>query len=247
MSGSFSIYFAGMFVAGLGTLLCIVFAIIMLATGKNRQAGFWAIGLVGSLVVLGVSIVGFINTLSDKVYDTTKKWGDKFEAYEEYGDEYQKNERQYWLDTLELYTNELYRNKMPKDYYKNEKVAPDSVTGRMTLPFVFPYSISYSPDTYTGHIMANDSIFVHNVSEFAFDENFVIAKVSNVHDKALLKKGSAEIEYLLFDLRTGNYESVPNKEKLMDMAARIGYTGPSDMKYLSDAYRGWVDSYNVYD
>lgn len=247
MTATFSLTITGIILGGIGLLLCLIFAIIKLAAGKNQQAGIWAVGFAVALVIVIVSVFGLVRAIKEKVTETAENWKNNFENYDQSQDDYQKNERQYWLDTLDLYTNEMYKSKMPQGYYKNEEIQPDSLTGKMMLPFLFPYSLNYDSYNYIGDIMANDSVFVYNVSEFAFDENFVIAKIDNKYSKELLKQGHAEIEYLLFDLRTGNYESAPNKEKLMDLANRIGYTGPSDMKYLSDAYRGWVGYYNEYD
>jgi hypothetical protein len=86
-----------------------------------------------------------------------------------------------------------------------------------------------------------DSVLVDNVSQIAFDKNFAIIKSENKNSPELLKAGRAEIEYHLFDLRTRNYETAPNLEKLLDLANRIGYEGPTTMQYLSDACRGYAE------
>ncbi|MCC6837307.1 MAG: hypothetical protein IT234_02100, partial [Bacteroidia bacterium] len=54
------------------------------------------------------------------------------------------------------------------------------------------------------------------------------------------------IEYLLFDMRTGNYENANNMEMLMDFANRIGFVGPKDLRYMSEDYTGWF-GYEQYD
>jgi hypothetical protein len=68
----------------------------------------------------------------------------------------------------------------------------------------------------------------------------VIAKVDNRYSQDLLRAGRGEIEYVFFDLRTAEYEAFPNKELLMKIAGKIGYTGPEEMTSLSTSYRGWT-------
>ena len=76
----------------------------------------------------------------------------------------------------------------------------------------------------------------------AFDENFVIAKCDNTNDKESLKDGRGEIEYVLFDLRTREYLPFTSEQQLVEKAGKIGYTGVNTMTYLTDLYRGWIDT-----
>ncbi len=246
MASSFALVIIGIVIGGIALLVSLIFTIIKLAGGKNQQAGIWAAGFVVSLTVVIFSVVHLVGKIKEKVKETADMFQNSaYNGYENSENDYMKSERQYWLDTLDLYTNQMFRNKMPADFYKNEEVKAD-VDGKMILPFLYPYSIKFDSYNYVGDIIANDSVFVSNVSEFAFDENFVIVRIDNRDSQELLKKGHSEIEYLLFDMRTGNYESAANKEKLMDLAARIGYTGAQNMKAISTAYTGWI-GYQEYD
>jgi hypothetical protein len=188
-----------------------------------------------------------VERISNKV-KTGMEWMEEHEneyntaGTDEYGEnEFQKDERQYWLDTLQKYTNELYAEKVPADFYVNQPATPDS-GAIIKVPFVYPYYIRYNGDTYTGDIMmeTSDSVFVQNVAAMAFDQNFAIIKVDNSLSPEMLKTNHSETEYLLYDLRTRNYESAANKEKLLDLGRRIGYTGSTDLSYLSENYRGWI-------
>lgn len=163
------------------------------------------------------------------------------------GAETSKNSRQAFLDTLIAYTNEHYDGKVPVEFFQNRPVEANK-NGTIVLPFLYPYSIRYNPENFLGDIVQEDAdkVFVKNISQLAFDKNFVIAKVDNSADAATLKEGHGDVEYLLFDTRTGEYESFVNQEKLHEFANKIGYTGSLSMNFLSDDYAAWL-SYPDYD
>jgi hypothetical protein len=244
MSTTFSLTFIGMLLGGIAMLVTLILAIIKLAQGKSQQALIFGGSFLVALVIVVFSIFQFVNAMKEKAMEAFEDASNKMQDYN-YENDYSKNERQYWLDTLDLFTNDAIRSKVPTDFYKNEEVKTDEA-GKMVLPFLFPYSLKFDTYNYVADIMVDDSIFVSNVSAFVFDQNFMLAKIDNTSSKELLKQGHSEIEYLLFDLRTGNYENAPNKEKLKDLGIRIGYTGATDLKYVGDAYRGWI-GYNEYD
>ncbi len=246
MAASFSLIILGIVLGGIALLVSLIFAIIKLAGGKNQQAGIWAAGFVISLTIVIFSVVQLVNVLKNKVQETAEMFkNSQYNNYDDTQTDYLRDERQYWLDSLDVYTNDALRTKVPTDFYKNEEVKTDE-NGKMTLPFLYPYTLRFDSYNYIADVMLDDSVFVANVSEFAFDQNFMIARIDNKSSKELLKKGHAEIEYLLFDLRTGNYEEAINKEKLMNLGERIGYTGATDLKAVSAAYSGWL-GYEEYD
>ena len=142
---------------------------------------------------------------------------------------------------------EKFAENIPPNFYQN-KQADTASDGRLIFPFLFPFQIVYNSERFIGDIVSatSDSVLVRNVSTMAFDNNFVICKVDNTSDSELLKSGRGEIEYLLFDLRTGEYLDFVNKEILLEKAGKIGYTGPQEMMYLSDIYTGWIE-YPQYD
>jgi len=244
MSATFSLTVIGMLLGGVAMLVTLILGIIKLAQGKGQQALIFGGAFLASLVLLVFSIFQFFTALKEKAMESLEDVKNKFENTD-YVNDFAKNERQSWLDTLDLYTNDAIRAKVPANFYENKEVVANE-KGIMTLPFLFPYSLKYDSFNYIADIVVDDSVFVSNVSEFAFDQNFMLAKIDNSSSKELLKKGHAEVEYLLFDLRTGNYENAPNKEKLKDLGVRIGYTGATDLKYIGDAYHGWI-GYNDYD
>ena len=246
----FSLLVIGIIIGGLMTLVTLIFTIISLAGGKTGNAGAWGAGFIVAISILIFSIIQFVQRMSDKVKEGIE-WIDEHKNDTSYnGDsdrEYKKDDRQAWLDTLQLHINEKYEGKVPVEFYINRTAKADA-DNIITVPFLYPYSIKYNLNNSTGDMISetSDSTFVQNISQIAFDQNFAIIKVDNSASPELLRANRAETEYLLFDMRSRNFESVANKEKLMDLARRIGYTGPEDMNYLYDDYKGWVD-YPEYD
>jgi len=240
---SFALPVIVIILSGIITLITIIMAIIALANGKTRNGIIWLVGFFIALVILILSIIKLIGVIGENV-KTGIDWAKKYEKNYEYNyDSGNSEERTYFIDTLVKYTNESLEGKVPANFYSPKMIEKDE-NGDMVLPFLFPYSIKYNTNSYVGDIVVSDkdSAFVKNVSQMAFDQNFVIAKIDNSQSTEMLKKGAPEVEYLLFDMRTGNFENAPNFEKLMDFADRIGYTGSLQMDYLSGHYRGWLDS-----
>lgn len=247
---TYPLIIAGIILGGLLTILCIVFAIISLSNGKNKNAILWGAGFIVAVLMVAISVFMLFRETAARVRDTFADLATQNKDYNttsSIDDEYSKNERQYWLDTLQKYTNTKYDGKVPADFYIN-KTATTNADGTMNVPFVYPYHIRYNTTSYTGDIMmeTSDSIFVQNITSMAFDENFALIKVDNSMSPEQLKAGRPETEYLLYDLRTRNFENAPNMEKLLDLARRIGYTGSTDLSYLSEIYRGWSSTGSSY-
>lgn len=246
---AFPLIMLGMIIGGIMTLICLVFIIISLANNRKQSAIGWAVGFIASLIIVVISVFQMVNRVSEKVQSGID-WVEEHKngiTINGGDSEYRKRERQEWLDTLQGHLLDKYENNVPVDFYINKPAVKD-INGKIILPFLYPYLIRYNEMTSTGDIIieGQDSIFVENVSQIAFDENFAIIKADNSLSPELLKAGRPETEYLLYDLRTRNFETAPNNEKLLDLADRIGYTGPTEMQYLSEAYRGWFD-YTEYD
>jgi hypothetical protein len=249
MTMAFPFLILGIILGGVLTIITLVFAIISLANSKTNNALAWGAGFAVSLTIVLISVFQMIHRVADKVKSGIN-WAKEQDnsSYSTYNDDAaRKTERQEWLDSLQLHNIAKYENKIPADFYMNTPAVKDE-NGLITIPFLYPFQFRYNSVSYTGDIVmeGEDSVFVNNVSQIAFDENFAIIKVDNTQSQELLKAGKPEAEYLLFDLRTRNYESAPNMEKLLDLANRIGYTGPSQMQHLSDACRGWIE-YDMYD
>jgi hypothetical protein len=237
----------GLIFGGIMTLICIVFAIISLANSKAKNAIGWAIGFVISLSIVLFSIFQFVHRVSEKVKDGID-WAKQQQTINNTTDEQtRKDERQEWLDTLQANNMLKFEDHVPADFYVNRPAVKDT-NGIITVPFIYPFSIRYNQVTYTGDLImeGSDSVFVQNITQVAFDQNFAIMKIDNTQSESALKAGHTETEYLLFDLRTRNFEPAANNEKLLDLGRRIGYTGNTQMHYLSDAYRGWIE-YVDYD
>lgn len=236
----------GIIIGGMLTILSIVFMIISLAQGKNHNAISWAIVFVISVSILIYSLSQLLHRVVNKV-KTSVEWMKEHEndskwSYNSNDDETRKMDRQNWLDTLQAYNMDKYDGKVPADFYINKTAVKDS-KGLITVPFIYPYSIRYNSLTGTGDLLmeGNDSVFVNNISQIAFDNNFAIIKVDNSQSPAMLKQNHADIEYLLYDMRTRNFEPAKNNEMLLDLGKRIGYTGSTQMNYLSEDYKGWIE------
>ncbi|MCW3082954.1 MAG: hypothetical protein JWP12_320 [Bacteroidetes bacterium] len=242
---TFPVIIIGLFVGGIFVLISLIFGIISLANGKNNNAIGWAIGLITALALSVFSGIMLAHHIKDTIVDNIEQ-AEKFSSLEAEANtldgEFKKIQRQEWLDTLQMHINDKYDGNVPPDFYINKKaeVAADK---SITVPFLYPYLIRYNPLTYTGDLIlpTSDSIFVKNVSELAFDSNFVLIKIDNTQSPEALKEGHPETEYVLFDQRTRNFEPAPNKAKLDDFANRIGYTGSTELNNLSDDYKGWTE------
>ncbi|MBA3970752.1 MAG: hypothetical protein H0X46_01155 [Bacteroidetes bacterium] len=243
---SISLFIIGIVLGGIATLVTLIFIVISLVGGKNKNAGIWAVAFVFSLIILILSIFQIAKRVGQKVSSGIEWMKDQKEnglsTADSATENYYVQERQYFLDTLNKYTNESLQAKMPADYYANIKAVRASDSS-VILPFVYPFSIRYNSSTYLGSILSdvNDTVYLSNISQMAFDENFVIAKVENSGDTKLLKEGRGEIEYILFDLRTREYLSFVSQAQLLEKSGKIGYAGSQTMTYLSDLYRGWLD------
>lgn len=243
----FPLVIIGLIFGGLLTLLCLVFAIISLAKERYRNALIWGGGFVVALFISILSVVKLVHFAVDTIKGN-RDWTeldntiDRAERENDPGSEYRKEERQQFIDTLKAYVNEKYEDEVPAGFYANHKavqIGPEVIR----VPFLYPFRIDYNLEKYTGDIImeGSDSIFVKNVSAMAFDQNFVIIRIDNSDSPEALRAKHAEIEYVLFDLRTRNYEEAANKEQLMDFAGRIGYTGPLELRSLASDYIGWCD------
>ncbi len=245
---SAALFIIGIIVGGLATLLTVIFMIISLATGKNQNAGIWAIGFVVSITILILSVFQMVKRVGEKVRSGVE-WMEEHKndglTYNADTDEYNKSERGYFLDTLKKYTNPAHEGKVPADYYEN-KPAENTTDGKIIVPFVYPLAVRYSTMDFNGEILSdmNDSVYLKNISQMAFDENFVIAKCDNTNDKEAIKGGKGEIEYILFDLRSREYLPFVSEQQLLEKAGKIGYAGPQNMTYLTDLYRGWIETLN---
>ncbi|CAN5345322.1 hypothetical protein BH10BAC1_BH10BAC1_16590 [soil metagenome] len=245
---SVTIFILGIVLGGILTLVTLIFTIISLASGKTKNAAIWGVGFLIALTILITSVFNVMRRMGEKL-KTGVEWleQNKNKGLTYNGDNLaeQEQERQYFLDTLKKYTNEGLVDKVPADYYANKPADP-AVGSKVVLPFVFPLSIKYNTDTYMGDIISdvNDSVYLNNVSQMAFDQNFAIAKVNNAGSPELLKEGRGEIEYVLFDLRTREYLVFTSEQQLIEKAGKIGYSGRNFMDLLSDLYRGWLDPLN---
>lgn len=247
---SIAIIIIGLIVGGLATLVTVIFTIISLAQGKTKNAVAWGIGFVLALTILILSIFQIVRRIEAKAIngiDWLEKNANKNLTNNEGGENlaYQEQDRQNFLDTLQKYTNESLKEKVPADFYANQPAAP-AIDSKLVLPFVYPLSMRYNTETYMGDIMSdvNDSVFLNNVTQIAFDENFAIAKVNNAGDTKLLKEGRGEVEYVLFDLRTREFLSFTSEHQLIEKAGKIGYAGGTYLELVSELYRGWLEPLN---
>lgn len=240
---TYSFLLAGIVLGGLLGILCLVFTIISLVKARMTPSIVWGIGF---LVCVTVAAISVVKAAQQAVSDVAKNSNlqdimngeiDKQNVKSKYFVE----ERQRFLDSLKANTNDRYDGEVPKSFYANEKASIDG-SGTLDLPFVYPFKMRYNPTTFTGDIFmdGNDSVFVKNVSAMTFDQNFALIKIDNSLSAKELKDGHAETEYVLFDLRTRNFEPAADLDKLNDLARRIGYNGSYTMQSISYDYIGWT-------
>ena len=238
-----SVIILGIVLGGILTIVALIFAILALTQGKSQNAIIWGLSFVVAISILVLSIVQVVKRIGKKV-EHGVEWAKEHNGSNlTYNDDIYKKERQSFLDTLQKYINENLKDKVPADFYDNVKVEK-SEDNKITVPFVYPLSIKYDTHTLLGDFIndVNDSVFLKNISLMAFDENFAIVKTDNGKDPETLRAGHPEVEYILFDLRTREYLPFTNEQLLIEKANKIGYSGSSVMKSLSDDYKGWTDS-----
>jgi len=226
----------GLVLGGMLNVVSLVFAIISLRNNRKNNAIGWSAGFLASLAIVIFSVLQLAGRLGEDVVEEHTNNNNSG-----YNDEGRKAERQEWLDSLQLHNIEKYEDRIPADYYTNRPAVKNS-DGIIRIPFLYPFEFLYNGVSRTGDIVieGEDSVFVENVSELAFDENFAIIRADNSQAPELLKDGHPATEYMLFDLRTRNFENAQNMEMLLDLGRRIGYTGPQQLRSLSDACRGWI-------
>lgn len=235
---SISLLIAGIVLGGIFSLVCLIFAILSLVWGKQSNAIAWGVGFLISVFMLCYSIYKSVSGVVNKVHDGVEWAQDQpIKLVNKIEKEMVAN-RQAWLDTMQAYTREDIT--VPADFYAN-KPAEHMPSGNKIIPFIYPYSVSYDNKSFLGDLMvaSRDSVFLRNISAMAFDQNFVIAKVDNTNSKDLLQQGRGEIEYILFDMRTGEFENMTSMEQLLKISDKIGYTGPKELKYLSTSLYCW--------
>lgn len=241
---SMALFIIGIVLGGIATLVSLIFLIISLAGGKNQNAAAWGVGFVIALCVLIISVYQVVRRIGEKVKSGVEWIAEHKDDHHAYDNDnsYQKEERQNFLDTLKKYTHPAYADKVPVDFYKNEP-AERTVDSRIIVPFLYPLSIRYDDMSYSGEILSdvNDTVYLSNIRQMAFDENFVIAKVDNSTDKELLKEGRGEIEYVLFDQRSREFLTFVSYEQLVEKAGKIGYVGKNELSDLATLYSGWID------
>jgi hypothetical protein len=248
---SISVVILAIVLGGIMTIVTLVFAIVSLAQGKSQNAIIWSVGFIIAVCILVLSAVQVVKRGINKIKNEVA-WEKEHKGLTYNGDsdnvEYYKQEREYFLDTLKKYTNESFKDKVPADFYENVK-AVKTEDSKIVVPFVYPISIKYNSYNSLGDFIndANDSVYLKNISKMAFDENFAIVKTDNKNDTEALKAGRGEVEYILFDLRTREYLPFTNEQMLLGKAGKIGYSGSTTMEYLSDDYKGWIDSADSFD
>lgn len=232
-----------MIIGGVATILTLIFSILALTGGKNKNALYWGIGFVFSISILIISIVYLVERIQQKV-GSGVDWVVKHEeGISINNDDDRKTERQKWIDTLKSYVNDTYIDQLPPEFYEN-KVANQSTDGNIGLPFIYPYAIKYNFLKKTGQlrVVTSDSTFLNNISRIAFDRNFIIAHIDNSNSTEVIEPEHTKNEYILFDMRTREYLNFANQDQLIDKSKKIGYNGSSQMHYLSDDYSAWIDA-----
>jgi hypothetical protein len=219
-------------VGAVASLFTLIFLIISLARKKNTVRG-WLLAFGISLLITVFSFTQFVSGITDSL----KNAAQKIEVQKNSNDSLVLREKSNFLDTLRKYTNEKYAVSELYQGYMNGN-SRDSI---INLPFVFPFSINYTTKSGIGNLIrdTNDSICLINISQMAFDENFMIAKIK-IPENQKAESSSLIGEYILFDLRTREYLDFPTLEILKDKSEKIGYTGPRDMQDLSVIYKGWL-------
>ncbi|MBK7184212.1 MAG: hypothetical protein IPH89_15595 [Bacteroidetes bacterium] len=98
---NFALTVIGIVLGGIATLVTLVFAIISLSTGKQKNAGFWALGFAAAISILIFSIITLVQSISSKVKDGIE-WIEQHDtSNKDYIEDVdQQLARNNWIDTL---------------------------------------------------------------------------------------------------------------------------------------------------
>jgi len=241
-----SIFFAfsliGIIIGGIATLATLVFAVLSLVAGKNEKAAYWSIGFAISISIVIFSVVQLIERVENKVIsgvEWLKEHENNLSTINNSPTDYSKNERANLLDSLKTLVDTKYKNTIPFSFYKNNKEQLLDVNTD-TLPFIYPYAFEYK--NYNFNLVdvsqkGRSLALVENIAQVAYNGHFLLMKVDKTNTE--LKNNEPEIFYLLFDLKTGTQKQFLNSKKLIEEASAMGYSGNTEMMYISDMYQAW--------
>lgn len=241
-----SIFFAfsliGIIIGGIATLATLVFAVLSLVAGKNEKAAYWSIGFAISISIVIFSVVQLIERVEHKVIsgvEWLKKYENNLSTTSNSQTDYSKNERTNLLDSLKTLVDTKYKNAIPFSFYKNNKEQLLDVNTD-TLPFIYPYAFEYK--NYNFNLVdvcqkERSLALVENIAQVAYNGHFLLMKIDKTNIE--LKNNEPEISYLLFDLKMGTQKQFLNAKKLIEEASAMGYSGNTEMMYISDMYQAW--------
>lgn len=224
----------------LGTLLCVVFAI--LAFANNRPSKFrWLGGFVVSLVAMVMCIFLFINKAVNKVQNFTEALNERM-----------TNSFQSYSDSLSYSLKEgLEGNehiKLLKSYYPDSAAVPEQFyyylgfESYYRYPLRYPYSIHCNVFRENGELFNESQVQrfdendngemntgIDQIDRIAFDQRYLLMdrKVSTTRAPEPVH------HYILFDFDSGKSEEAASEPGLIKLAKQKGYSGAQKLMSIN--------------
>ncbi len=225
----------------IGTVLCIIFAILGFA--NNRSGKFaWLTGFLVSLVGMVLCIYLFISKAVNKVKHFTENLNEHMtESWQNYSDSLS------YSNQLQMQSNEHIQ--LLKSYYPDSTAVPDQFYYYMgfesyyRFPLRYPYSIHCNLFKENGELYDESKVArfdendngeiktsVDQIDRIALDKNFLLI------DRKVSSTRSAEPihHYVLFHFDSGQSEEAASEKELIRMAKQKGYRGAEKLITINE-------------
>lgn len=228
---------AGIILGGIGTLIFLALSIIALSTSNRKNAITFSTLFVVCLVITGLSIYTTVSRVAEKVrsgvHHFEARTGEWKEDLEQSIDR-EKNEHKEWLRSLSSHDT------IPEKFFDTF----DSDKNVYCVPLAYPYRVEIDDMEKTSGRLAdvtgsnNTNIKeVISITRISFDKNLLLAKRDMSFHEGIAPEDMPEVSYLVYDFNSGKLQTFPNKEKMLEAADKLNFSGPRELSDLQSHYR----------
>lgn len=233
---SFALLLTGIIFGGIGTLIFLALGILALSSGNRKNAITFSTLFVVFIVITGLSISTTVSRIAAKVESGVNKFEAKTEEWKEEIEEnidQGKNEHKEWLRSLSP------DDSIPEKFFDTF----DSEKNVYCIPLVYPYRLEMNDIEKTSGRLAdvtgsnNTNIKeIMSVTMISFDKRLLLAKRDMSFHDGIAPEDMPEVSYLLYDFISGKLQTFPNKEKMLEAADKLNFSGPRDLSALQTHY-----------
>lgn len=225
----------------IGTILCVIFAILGFA--NNRSGKFaWLTGFLVCLIGMALCIYLFVTKAVNKVKNFTENLNEHMtESLQGYSDSLA------FYNQAQLQSNEHIQ--LLKSYYPDSAAVPDQFYYYMgfesyyRFPLRYPYSIHCNLFKENGELYDESKVArfdendngeirtsVDQIDRIALDKNYLLI------DRKVSSTRSAEPihHYVLFHFDSGQSEEVASEKELFRLAKQKGYRGAQKLMTINE-------------